>query len=151
MVCNTSNVLRYCHVGVCRPFIAIVPSPPCLLVLQQLSMRLATPKEAPFALYCLQHTTFLHSQCLLLATIPFSLQAATYQCSPSSFYHHILATTFLWQPITYYCKGYQMVCLRTFYSKRNAEIPFQGSNPFVQFQTILPSTLSNKIKIQQTH
>ncbi len=30
MVCKTSNAFRYCHVGVYRPSIAIVPSPPCL-------------------------------------------------------------------------------------------------------------------------
>ncbi len=41
--------------------------------------------------------------------------------------------------------------LVTFYPRRNAKIPSQGSTPFVQSQTIIPSTLFNKIEIQQTH
>jgi hypothetical protein len=41
--------------------------------------------------------------------------------------------------------------LVTFYPRRNAKIPSQGNTLFVQSQTILPSTLSDKIEIQQTH
>jgi hypothetical protein len=40
-----------------------------------------------------------------------------------------------------------MVCFVMFYFRRNVEIPFQGSNIFVQYQTTLPSTLFNIIEI----
>jgi hypothetical protein len=44
-----------------------------------------------------------------------------------------------------------MACLFIFYFKRNAKIPFQGSNLVVQSQTILPPTFFNRIEIQPTH
>jgi len=40
-----------------------------------------------------------------------------------------------------------MVCLVMFYSRRNVEIPFQGSSIFVQYQITLLSTLYNIIEI----
>ncbi len=107
-------------------------------------------KRPPHFLYCLQHTTFLRSQSLLLIIVPFSLQV-TCQCFPVAFYNQIQNVIFQWQPLTYYSRGYQMVCLFIFYSRRNAKIPFQGSNLVVQSQTILSSTFFNRIEIQPTH
>jgi hypothetical protein len=42
-----------------------------------------------------------------------------------------LTATFLWQPVTYFLKGYQMVYLIMFCSRRNTTKPFQGSSLLV--------------------
>ncbi len=119
-------------------------------LLVAISVTYNTSRDLPPFLYCLQHTTFFRSQSLLLIIVPFSLQV-TCQCFPVAFYNQIQNVIFWWQPLTYYSRGYQMVCLFIFYFRRNAKIPFQGSNLVVQSQTILPPTFFNRIEIQPTH
>jgi hypothetical protein len=48
-----------------------------------------------------------------------------------SFFHQILAITFMWQLVTYHSKGYQVVCLLIICFKENANLPSQGVAYFV--------------------
>jgi len=110
---TTSCCLQSCH-NYC-PFSNM---PASLLV--GLHGACSTSNDLPPFLYRLQHPAFLHNQYLLVTIVPFRLQVVIYWHFPYALYHYLQVATFMWQPIPCFSKGYQVVCLITLYSRRNA-------------------------------
>lgn len=66
--------------------------------------------------------------CLPFTIVPLSLQIVAFKFSLAS-YHHILVTTFLWQPIAFHSKGHLLICNLAPFCKKNVEQLWKkGSN-----------------------
>ncbi len=90
----------------------------------------STPECLSDIAYHLQQATPTHGHYLPHVVVPFYLQTTTFKCSPFSYYH-ILAITFLWQPLIYYSKGYHLIFPLAIFKKETQNYHGKGQRHLV--------------------